>query len=396
LPRRIPSAAEGGFEVLLASCFCVQEHNAATLAAALRQLQADIRPTAAGVRAPNCAFFMGDQVYLDLPSLTDFPSNRARLAQKFEADYTRNWGGALASLLEVAPSVAVPDDHEFWNNAPHSSPFIQNSWKKAGRDAWRAAADAAFAAFARPYPQSGGQPGDEPFVFDVSPVSFFFADGRSGRSETHAFTEPCRAQLEKWVDRLNAERLVGVFVSGQSLFRAAADQISGQVADKELPNYKDYAPVVRCLQRAKRPMLALTGDVHWGRVTRALDAAGTARITEVVVSPASLVTTAGADELANFWSGLRGLFGHKDPWPRHAAAEAPPASFGTGAGRYRCEVARAADGSAANIKGDQLGRLSFAYDRSRQRLTAAITYYAIQNSPRAPIRVPLLDISLAS
>jgi len=64
------------------------------------------------------------------------------LAEKFEKDYTINWSEPLAyaNVLGAAPSISIPDDHEYWNNYPHASPFIQNAWSQEGRDNWREAA----------------------------------------------------------------------------------------------------------------------------------------------------------------------------------------------------------------------------------------------------------------
>jgi hypothetical protein len=394
LPARIPSEVDGGFNILLASCFCTGEHNPATLRAGLAAALSGIYPKPAFGRRPDCSFFMGDQVYLDLPSLTDFPEDRASLAQKFEADYVRNWSGGLAPLLETAPSVCLPDDHEFWNNAPHRSPFIQNSWTKRGQDAWRGAAQTAFDAFARPHPYAGG-PGDTPFVLTIAPLSFFLADGRSGRTETEALTGACRAALAGWVQMLNANNYVGVFATGQSLFCEAPGWLVGQVADREMPNYQDFSEIIRTLQGARQPLFALTGDVHWGRVTVAKDATSAARIHEVVVSPLALVTTPGKDQLHRVLGRVKGFFGGANSWPRHSDADVPPERFGMGASRYGCEPGRAVDGLPANVKGDQLALLSFAFDAARHRLSAVVTYYFIDDHPPPPVRVRLLDVSIA-
>ncbi len=388
LPSTIPSEAGGGFDILLASCFCVSEHNPATLQAALNALLSGLRPKPNLGRRPDCSFLMGDQVYLDLPSLTNFPPDRPRLAPKFETDYVRNWQRTLSPLLGTAPSVCLPDDHEFWNNAPHVSPFIQNSWNAEGRRQWRGSAQAMFDAFARPYPFQGN-PGDTPFVVTVRPVSFFLADGRSGRTEQDFLTGPCRQELVRWVRKLNDEKLVGVFATGQSLFRDPQGKVAGAVADKELPNYRDYAEVVATLQQAQLPLFALTGDVHWGRLTAARDGANRPRVNEVIVSPLSLVTTPGSDQVHTAWNWAKGVFGTADPLPRHSDADPAPQQFGAGAGRLSTQVLK-------NLKGDQLALLSFTFDASRQRLTVSVTYYFVHDRPPPPVTVRLLDASIAA
>ncbi len=387
-PDAIPSDAQGGFDIVLASCFCGDEYNRGNLRAGLATLLSEVRAKPRIGRRPDCTFLMGDQVYLDLPTLRNFGTTEQWLTAKFEHDYELNWRDRLAPVLALAPSVCLPDDHEFWNNAPHSSPFIQNSWTEAGRQTWRLAAQSLFDGFARPLPFAGG-PGDSPFVLTIPPVSFFFADGRSGRQADRSatLTAACRAELARWVTQLNDGRLVGVFVTGQSLFRAPVSESGGKVADWELPNYGDYPAIVDELKRAELPLLSLTGDVHWGRVVAGFDRNNAKRIQEVVVSPLSLVTTIGADQFHGVTGALGGLIGKPDPWPRHSDPEKPPAEFGTGAGRYACQVV---DG----IKGDQLALLSFAFDPDSRRLTARVSYYAIHAQPPTRKVVPLVDLRI--
>jgi hypothetical protein len=103
------------------------------------------------------------------------------------------------------------------------------------------------------------------------------------------------------------------------------------VADRHLANYGDYEPIMAVLMdlaRAGRPLLSITGDVHFGRVIQAVEPSG-ARPTlyEVISSPSSLVTTVGKDQVAGLGNLLRGLFGKRDPWFRHGDAKAPPASL---------------------------------------------------------------------
>src|SRR5688572_26335110 len=130
---------------------------------------------------PHFSILMGDQVYLDLPTLVDFPDNEADLARRFERDYTQNWTQqrGLASVLHVAPSVGSPDDHEYWNNFPHAATAIGNSWSVGGRQRWGNAAAALFDAFQTPSPAVRGQPVE----IDIDPLSFFILDQRSHRRE---------------------------------------------------------------------------------------------------------------------------------------------------------------------------------------------------------------------
>lgn len=408
LPDRVASEVDGGFDVLLSSCFYRNESSSGELSRALRQLVASVRPKRGGGRTPDLSLLMGDQVYLDLPTLKNFPDQLPWLAAHFEENYRQNWEGPLAEVLRVAPSACLPDDHEYWNNAPHVSPQIGNSFSASGRRRWREAAALSYEAFAQPQVDaslaltaaSGARADavDQPLVIDVHPLSFFIADGRSRRDEgrSHAFTPACRAALGAWVDRLNARGRVGVFVSGQSLLCKPASHSAGSVADWEMPNYGDYAEVLATLGRAERRMLWLTGDVHWGRVCTLVNRFNEPRVQEVVVSPLSLVSTVGFDQAKVAWSWLKGVFGRDDPWPRHAKAENPPGELRFGSDmnvRCRAGVARRADGRPAQIIGNQLGLLSF--DWTQGQLRGSVTYFPVHPKITAPVRVPLFTTSIA-
>ncbi len=141
LPSSVPSLLDGTFNVLVASCFYQAEDRAGQVGVIAGQLNGGMRP--------DLTLLLGDQVYLDLPTLANFPNDVVALAHKFEGDYRANWQGeaGYSQLLRLAPAAAVPDDHEYWNNFPHRSPFILNSWTQSRRDNWTAAAAALYKAF---------------------------------------------------------------------------------------------------------------------------------------------------------------------------------------------------------------------------------------------------------
>src|SRR5258707_13942556 len=60
--------------------------------------------------------------YTTLFRSKDFLDDKKWLADKFEQDYSLNWRGPLAytNVLAAAPSISLPDDHEYWNNYPRS------------------------------------------------------------------------------------------------------------------------------------------------------------------------------------------------------------------------------------------------------------------------------------
>jgi hypothetical protein len=373
LPGAIPADLDEWFNVLLVSCHHAAEDRRGLSGIIVSQLRALLRP--------QLTILGGDQVYLDLPTLMNFRDDERWLAEKFERDYIANWRGpeGYASVLDAAPSVSIPDDHEYWNNFPHPSPFIQNAWTQDGRERWRKAAQAMYRAFQLPYPNNlppfpNGL--GEAFILDVDPLSFFIADTRSGKDPDRRFTMPEseHQQLNDWVDRVIAEQRVGVFVSGQSVFENPTSEIGGAIADYELPNYEDYGRMMQTLQRlveGGRPLLCLTGDVHWGRITSVQDVTtGRTPITEVIASPSSLVTTVGADTFNEIGDFLKGIIGASDPWPRHSAPGKPPdflASEALGR-RFICT-------SIHGQKGNHVALLSFRQGGAGVR--CRVTYWPI-------------------
>lgn len=324
LPDRIPADADRWFNLLLVSCFHRAEDPQGLAGVIVSQLN--------GIEKPHLTLLMGDQVYLDLPTLKDFPDDLKWLANKFEEDYVRNWRGpdGYAKVLASAPSVSTPDDHEYWNNFPHPSPVVGNTlFQAAGRRRWTEAAQAMYRAFQNLVP--GGM--EKGFRLEVSPLSFFVADTRSFKDLDRSFSMPgtLHLELEAWVDEVIQKKQFGIFVSGQSLFVKPAGFLTGKVGDYELSNYKDFSRLARTLGKladAGRPLICLTGDVHWGRVVESKDVrTGRSAILEVISSPSSLVTSVGSDQIKKAGSFLGGLFGKKDPWPRHSDPEGPPSFF---------------------------------------------------------------------
>ncbi len=383
LPAAVPTALDRWFNVLLVSCFHQAEDRKGLAGIIASQLKAVVRP--------HLTLLMGDQVYLDLPTLQDFPDDLAWLAGKFEEDYARNWHGPLGypHILAAAPSLSVPDDHEYWNNYPHPSPFVGNSLQPAGRARWQQAAQAMYEGFQLAYPHTLG----EPVLVEVEPLSFFVADTRSRRAEDRSFflPESGHLQMEAWVATVIAKKQIGVFVTGQSLFTQTAGKIAGAVGDYALPNYQDYGRLMRCLQRladAGRPTLCLTGDVHWGRVATSTDIrTGRTAFTEVISSPTSLVTTIGRDQIQQVGAFFSDLFGPKNPWPRHADPDDPPEFLASEVlqGRFRCFTAH-------QQKGNHLALLRFRQHGSG--LVLRVIYWPITRDARVAAPTQLRDMSL--
>jgi hypothetical protein len=377
LPAEVPSGLDARFNVLLVSCFHWEEDREGRAG--------DVVASLTGAQRPHLTLLLGDQVYLDLPTLMDFKDDAAWLAEKFEMDYVRNWRGpaGYAKILAAAPSVAIPDDHEFWNNYPHASPIIQNSYSPGGRRRWRAAALATYEGFQLDAPAATGRS----LVVDVPPLSFFLADTRTFRDPAlgHSLPSPLGLkELRAWVQQVRAKGAFGVFVNGQSVLSPAATGLSGSVGDRELPNYKDFPDIARILQQlmqAGREALCITGDVHWGRMANGTDvASGRTILYEIISSPSSLVTTIGKDQ----WAGLSGMvggwFGKRNPWPRHSDPDPTPEFFAQQVlGRMiHCATVH-------GQKGDQVVLLSFR--RAGFGLELRVTYFPIHPEIRTPVEL---------
>jgi hypothetical protein len=390
LPQEIPGELDRWFNVLLVSCFHAAEDRGGLAGTIVSQM--------AAVSKPHLTFLAGDQVYLDLPTLQDFPDDARCLAQKFEADYTLNWAGPLAytEVLKAAPSISVPDDHEYWNNFPHHCAIINNTYSDDGQARWKRAARTVFEGFQLPYPAQTG----DPVIIDVDPLSFFLADTRTNKDPGLARTmsDESLTRLDNWVTAVINDKKFGVFLSGQSLFREEAHRILGvesdfAVGDYELPDYSDFPEIVNALKRleaAGRPVLLLTGDVHWGRVASARDnRTGRIGFWEVISSPASLVSTVGADQAKRFINVIGGLFGKRQDWPRHSNADPVPAYFASSvlAGDFPCTAIH-------NQRGNHVVMLSFR--RHAGGVELRIKYWPISRDQAIGRPVELQPIDLTN
>ncbi|WP_447978574.1 hypothetical protein [Candidatus Nitrospira bockiana] len=311
------------------------------------------------------------------------------LADKFERDYVRNWEQppGYADVLAAAPSVSIPDDHEYWNNFPHASAIVQNSWGRNGRARWTAAAHVLYDGFQL------ASAAPEPTILDVPPLSFCLVDTRRSRAESRRSMLPpgVLQAIGAWRDRVLTDRLIGVFATGQSLFEDAKGGISGKIVDYALADYDDYPALMQTLAtfgEQGRPLLCVTGDVHWGRVAvarhrrRQRDA-----VYEIVSSPSSLVTTQGGDTFKEIAAFLGGLVGRRNPWPRHSDPDAPPAFLASSVlGRaLECRMVHPQ-------KGNHVCLLSFRRDGAG--LALRVTYWPIDARGEVTAPVQLTEIKI--
>lgn len=315
IPSAVPNAgpADAPLRILLASCFHrdTDKNRAGTI---VHQIVKSERP--------DLTLFLGDQVYLDLPTLQNFKNTLPWMAANFESKYVENWFPDEAAfhagyheLLSSAPSVFAPDDHEYWNNFPHAAPHLENTFTGGGRANWTQAAQQMWRAFQM---QSGKAPGEAVVIDDIDPLSILVLDTRTDR--TRGFDDPkfmSQAAIDatrQWSRNLIARKRFGFLITGQTLFEPPAGFFAKRFGDARMADHKsDYAAVIGAIRQAVsagRPILCITGDVHWGRV---LAARGTAtdRLFEIISSPVSLV-----QNLLKDVGGATGQ-GQGDDWPKH-------------------------------------------------------------------------------
>jgi hypothetical protein len=401
IPDSIP---DNGLNVFLTSCFHQRQANGGALRSAVESMRkrCTLAPVSAGnaTRSPHFSILMGDQVYLDLPTIGNLPSGRQPLAAIFEEKYLKNWQGgpggkSFDRVLGAAPFFALADDHEFWNNYPHRSPIIQNSWTANGRENWRSVSDAMFRGFQAANPLDPAAP----IRVDLKEVSFLLIDTRFGRQNNTFLPPGGLAAITDWVDQLNAENRIGVIVTGQSLYASAAGSVTGAIADYEYPDYDDFESVVEELSRTRPPLILLTGDVHWGRVVRSASRRPDQRgdVYEVITSPSALVSTIGRDQQRTAFNAVRRFFGGGDRWPRHTQPEAKNLSQRAFANAltsrtfptpYTHSILDGQGASGAEkpslLKGDQISLLSFRKD-SAGRINATVRYWSVDSNLDKPV-----------
>lgn len=368
LPARVPDAGDGAFRVVLSSCYSAPQDPGRRLARLMSALP-----------RPDLAVLAGDQVYLDLPVTEDLPENETRLRAVLGEKYRRNFVGVpgaqspgLGALLAAAPVVCLADDHEFWNNYPYPQAQLPDTWTKHGRERWQRVARELY----EDYQCSDRQAATRAVRLDIAPLKLLFVDLRSRRREADGkagelFDDTSRAVFDQWLQALLDARAsggspVGLLSSGQILFRETPGWFGRTFVDAEMAHYRDFDHVHDALHRlalAGVPVLYISGDVHWGRIARAVHAArpGWPALTEVIASPSVQI------------KGKR------------SATPTRPKTFGpAGAGnRYQVERAFPSDDRAL---GDHVALLEFAI--SAGRLTARVTVHPVPADGAAGIPIP--------
>ncbi len=384
LPARIPVGLGESFRVMLVSCFYRGTDKSGRAGVAAHAIST-------GPGRPDLVLTVGDQVYLDIPPPGPLHVTASGFAREFEEKYRANWqsdreGVGYAEILRAAPVAAIPDDHEYWNNYPAQgiggAPW-PSRWFERTRRLWASAAKEMYDVF-----QLADRP-DAPdaycYEIDVAPLSIFMMDNRTFRTEVETdegetMRSLRRADLQRfeaWVERMIATpQAVPLLVTGPSLLQPPSTKRWADLNAADVLEYPDVMGGLQRMLRAGCAPLALTGDVHYPRVTRARPArpptgGGGPLAThpwpdlhEVISSPASLVA---------FQS------------PKKSKPARPDFDIDAGrGGRLACTKLWPRDPD--RVVGDQVAVLEFTRRSTGVELT--VRYYPVENGGTRSLALP--------
>lgn len=388
LPEAIPQTLEGrAFNVLLCSCYSQPEDGSGLLGNIVSQIKLK----------PDLTLMLGDQIYGDLPLDERLPGDADGVARKIGDKYFHNWTSSqlgtagLETVLRRAPVLCVADDHEYWNNYPFPQTQLRKTWDKDDRDQWAAVAKQLYEDYELAGPAGGTQ------RLEIEPLSLLVVDMRSTRDDEFKslVSDDTLKEMQQWVDDLvdaknRGEPRFGLLASGQALFAAPADETQRVKVDAELGNYAQFARMIEMLETLADngiPVIYITGDVHWGRVSRRLDISSQRPLLyEVIASPSRMIRTPFIDSAKEAGSWFGGFVGRSNPWPRHSAPPAVPDPWGSNR-RFGLELAPKS-GAIYPQQGDQVAIISFV--RAGGGVDFDVTYYgvhpdrALQKSVRTP------------
>jgi hypothetical protein len=275
LPEALPTIASP-LMMLTASCFSVMRDTTGALGRAFLRLPQAFQP--------QFAVLTGDQVYLDTPIahfLFSFHSP-FQLAAEFASNYGLTFGqrmpdGGFGALASNVGSFLSGDDHELWNNAPNVAPHLPDTWTSMGRQMWTTLAVQLFDAYQTPR---------RVHAIELPPLSMRIVDTRFSRTADRSqFMDPATlAELATWLQSLTGPAILTL---GQPILSPQTG-LRGYLSDWTLPDYAQYADLVRALSAATHDVVIVTGDVHFARVAEVHLPNGR-RIVEIIASPMALV-----------------------------------------------------------------------------------------------------------
>lgn len=294
LPERIAQGVP--FTVALGSCFCLARNRGIDVCYPPKLHDGDADPIRFRVLA-------GDQLYMDCSESTGLPITTP--TPKPLERYASQWSKLLyGSWLARSPNLMLADDHDFWNDYPHSSAWLLWSESKPGGPLGKAL-DRAFSLFQAALNLEAGRAASagshlqgrlsgeaRSFQLDVPPLSFFFLDTRTGRTrydgaQPHFCSPENLARVVAWAQALTGP---GVLVLPQPLVESRASALSrslGALLDVNLPDYAaDYRALWQAVSSAPHDIAVLAGDIHYTRLySISREPVAKNRVFEIVSSP---------------------------------------------------------------------------------------------------------------
>lgn len=286
---------------------------------------------------------VGDNLYLDVaPDEDAFGDHEwAEETAKRYVDYFLG-DDDVAILGATSPSLLTFDDHELWNDYPHSNAWLSRSWSPQSSDWAKAAWDGidTFQMPLNPAPLGGGRS----FTFTAGGVPFFVADTRSNRSVAGPGTDAKlmapsdRDALFDWLRSPGGPR---VLVIGQPLWQQAVNKTLFVVGDHNLAAYAvDFAHLCEAIRDCPGDVLVLTGDPHFSRVLSLKTVDGRA-VYEVTSSPSVHIPSVGDTITHN-------LFGARLAGPSRDAVSIDKSVEFAGQESARLRVSQYLYGTSAN------------------------------------------------
>ncbi len=296
---RGPGALESA-RILMGSCFWSKRKDSFSVRGNVDALRR--RDLGASVPRPfTFTVLMGDQVYLDLP--LDWNGRRdVDLVSHACSHYSSLWfdDPQFRALLQAAPVVMIPDDHELWNNAPFAQAHLPDTWGSRQRKLWLDLGRSLFDFF-QGIPALDGETGRSRYLREP-PMYAVFLDTRLERSadkdSRRLLSDADRLTLERWKQELEQapDGSIGLLAIGQLPLLPQVNWLWERMGDAELADFtEEYRRLLDALTGARHPVLILTGDVHYGRATACspLQGRGSHPLIELVCSPLSLIPGGG-------------------------------------------------------------------------------------------------------
>lgn len=227
---------------------------------------------------PDVKFLTGDQVYLDI-GLDSLSPIEDEIKNRIADDYAIAWQ-SLRPMLRHGGTWMLSDDHEYWNNYPNTSGFMNPYlWMISASDRvkrwWKSTAKDGIERIQNVQPVSIFKIGDE--------LSFCLADVRSNRTESQFMGDDDFDKVIDWATNLECP---GVLTLAQPVMVK-----KGNDQDKNLVNYTDqYNALLKALASSGNDIMLLSGDVHFGRIGSVEIGNNGTTLHEVISSPLSNLT----------------------------------------------------------------------------------------------------------